>query len=142
MESSTGEKDFIKNKTIENVIYMAIVAVVTFFSSFLRKYGFQVLGFTVTQKVRKSLYVRILRKNIGWFDDRDHSSGVLTSVMAEDTSLVNGAGSESLAPTIEAMFAMIVGIAIGFYYCWQMALTCLLVSPVLMVGNIIEMKLA
>mmetsp|Transcript_39000 Transcript_39000/g.59348 ORF Transcript_39000/g.59348 Transcript_39000/m.59348 type:complete len:95 (-) Transcript_39000:3321-3605(-) len=36
---------------------------------------------------------------------------------------------------------MLVGIAIGFFFCWQEALCCLIVSPLLIMGQIIKMKL-
>jgi len=68
--------------------------------------------------MRYELYNAILGKNIGWFDLRENSVGVLTSSMASDTSLVNGVSSESLGPQVESGFAMLVGCVIGFYYCW------------------------
>ena len=63
-------------------IYMAILAVVTFLSSFGGKNSYGNLGENVTLCVRKILYEKILRKNIGWFDQRDNGVSVLTSAMA------------------------------------------------------------
>jgi len=56
------------------------------------------LGSNVTLKIRELLYAKILEKNLGWFDHRDNSSGILTSTMASDTSLINGVSTESLGP--------------------------------------------
>jgi ABC-type bacteriocin/lantibiotic exporter with double-glycine peptidase domain len=61
--------------------------------------------------------------------------------MAEDTSLINGAGSESVAPAVEGIFAMITGIAIGMFYSWKLSLTALLISPILMIGSVLDGKL-
>lgn len=38
--------------------------------------------------------------------------------MASDTSLINGASSESLGPYTEGLFAVFGGIALGFYFNW------------------------
>lgn len=63
-------------------LIMAIVAAVSSLASFLMKFSFGTLGNTVTLKIRNLLYYAILEKNIGFFDDRDHASSVLTSSMA------------------------------------------------------------
>ena len=65
---------------------------------FLSNYSFGTLGENVTLNVRRLLYSHILEMNIGWFDDKEHGSSVLTSAMAEDTAIINGVGAESIAP--------------------------------------------
>ena len=72
--------------------------VICFFSMATTKKSFGTLGNNVTYKVRSILYSKILQKHIGYFDFPDHGSSVLTSAMAQDTSLINGVGSESLQP--------------------------------------------
>ena len=119
---------------------MLIVGVVSGICCFVQKYSFGTLGGTVTYKIRELLYMNILQKNIGWFDNRDNGPSVLTSTMAEDTSVINGVGGESMGPAAEAAFGMIIGIAIGFWFCWQQAIVCLLVSPILMIGGALEME--
>lgn len=61
--------------------------------------------------------------------------------MTEDTAIINGAGSESLAPTMEAMFAFLTGVTLGFIYSWKMTLTTLLISPLLMFGGILDIEM-
>jgi hypothetical protein len=58
--------------------------------------------------------------------------------MAQDTSLVNGVSAESISPVVEAMFEMIVGCGIGFYYCWQESLVMLGIAPFLIVGGMLQ----
>jgi len=68
--------------------------------------------------MRHLLYSEILSKNIGWFDLRENSVGILGTAMAADTSLVNGVSAEGIGPQFETSFALLFGIGIGFYYCW------------------------
>jgi len=97
---------------------MVIIAVVCSIGYFIAKYSFGTLGNNVTLKIRQILYAHILEMNIGFFDDRDNGPSVLTSVMAADTAVINGIGSESIGPSSESAFGMVIGIGIGFYFCW------------------------
>jgi len=99
-------------------IIIGIFAVATFLSMFFQKYIYLKLSENVTYEMRHTLYNTILSKHIGWFDLRENSVGVLSSSMAQDTSLVNGVSSESLGPVAESSFAMLCGCTIGFIYCW------------------------
>lgn len=83
-----------------------------------KSYIFSYLGENVTLKIRQLLYFSILQKHIGWFDEQDNQSSVLTSAMATESSIINGVASESLGPNVEAMFALFGGLIIGFIFCW------------------------
>lgn len=139
-EIAEGKERIIESIVKESCIVIAIIAGASYIFFVMRKYGFGVLGGVVTDKIRHLLYGKILHKNIGWFDETDNSSGILSTTMAEDTGIINGAGSESLAPTFEAAVAMICGLAISFYLCWQMAVTCLAIVPFMMLGGAMEMQ--
>lgn len=97
---------------------MVLLASVVFVSYITKSYLFSFLGENVTLKIRQILYRSILEKNIGWFDEQDNQSSVLTSAMAQDTSLINGASSESLGPYTESLFAVVGGLIIGFVFSW------------------------
>jgi len=101
-------------------------------------FGF--IGQNVTLKIRDILYLGILQKNIGFFDFRENNASVLSSAMASDTSLINGASSESLGPYTEGFFALFGGIALGVYFNWQMSLICLGMMPFLTAGQYIGME--
>ena len=49
---------------------------------------------------------------------RENSTGVLSSAMAQDSSIINGVSTESLSPQFEAVCALSIGLLIGFYFCW------------------------
>jgi ATP-binding cassette subfamily B (MDR/TAP) protein 1 len=92
------------------------------------------LGENVTLKIRKILYGAILQKEIGFHDFRENGSSVLTSAMAQESSLINGVSTESIGPQVEAFFAVFVGLAIGFGFCWQESLICLALTPFMIIG--------
>ena len=119
---------------------MTGLAILLFFTSLASKNSYGNLGENVTMSVRQLLYEKILRKNIGWFDHRDNGVSVLTSAMAQDTSIINGVSTESLGPQIEGAAAFLLGIAVGFFYSWKVSLVVLLVSPIMAIGNAMQMQ--
>jgi len=107
------------NDNVDNYVWIICgMGGLTLLFSFISKFSFSLLGENVTLKIRFDLYRSILRKNIGWFDEAGNSPSVLTSAMAEDTSIINGVSTESLAAILESLFSILVGVGIGFYYCW------------------------
>ena len=102
--------------------------------------AFGTLGKNVTHKIRTLLYSNILQKHIGFFDEKDNGTGILTAAMSQDTSIINGVSTESLGPQFEALCALGAGCAIGFYFCWQMSCVMLGLAPFMIVGNMIQGK--
>ena len=104
--------------TAKWVVFYGILGAVTGLAIFINKSSFTTMGENVTHGVRTDLYRGILKKHTGWFDLPVNGVSVLTSAMAADTMLINGAATESLAPQIEAVFSLFGGIIVGFYFCW------------------------
>jgi len=110
--------EHLEGKVKQYSVMMAVLAVIAFCSSFSQKWAFGSLGQNVTLGIRQFLYNHILQKHMGFFDDRANATGILTSAMAKDTSVINGVSAESLGPVVESVCAMGAGLGIGFYYCW------------------------
>jgi len=126
-----------KDEILFYTLMTGIVAVATFLSMFVQKFMFGRLSERVTWHIRNELYDEILSKNIGWFDLRDNSVGILSSSMAQDTSLINGVSAEGLGPICETIFALLVGMVIGFYYSWEMSVLMIVLCPFLIIGGAI-----
>jgi ATP-binding cassette subfamily B (MDR/TAP) protein 1 len=121
-------------------IIMVLVAFGAGVASMIQKLSFGLLGENTTFEIRKKMYNTLMRKNIGWYDNKDNGVSVVTSAMAQDTSVINGVSTESLAPQFEGIFALVIGLLIGFYACWEMALICLVMSPIMAIGNALGIK--
>lgn len=94
----------------------------------------------MTLSIRKELYASILRKDIGWFDLQENSPSILTSVMAEDTTVINGVASDLVHTQVEAGFAMVAGVFIAYTYCWQLSLVTTLCMPAIGLGVFLAAK--
>jgi ATP-binding cassette, subfamily B (MDR/TAP), member 1 len=139
--TSESYNDYVSENVNKYAIYIGVMAGMTLLFSFIAKFSFSLLGENVTLRIRYELYQSILRKNISWFDETVNSPSVLTSAMAEDTSIVNGVSTESLATILESFFSIIVGVGIGFYYCWQLSIACLILMPFMGISGTINAKI-
>jgi|Transcript_11191 ATP-binding cassette subfamily B (MDR/TAP) protein 1 len=94
----------------------------------------------ITMGVRTDLYNSIIRKDIGWHDQRDNSAGVMTATLASDVQLLNGVSSEGLAVMVEAMSALATAFIGGGIFSWPMMLVGLAVVPLIVICGTIAAK--
>lgn len=76
-------ENFVMRMLNNTVIWMIGLAAASLIGFIIRFIGFGTLSENVTQQVRKELYAAVLEKHMGWFDNRDHATGVITTAMAE-----------------------------------------------------------
>lgn len=132
--------EHIKEESHKWCAWIAALAGLGFVASFINKYMFALLGENITKDIRVALYTAILKKNIGWYDHSENSPGVLTACMAEESGLLNGVCTESMATMCEALFAVTAGIGVGFYFSWKVALVCVCCVPLMGIGTALGAK--
>ena len=121
-------------------LVISLLGVAQFVMSTIQKLSFGNIGENATKLVRAGLYESIVRKNMGWFDDKENGVSVLTTAMSADSACINGVSTESLAPAFEGNLAMVGGIVIGLIFCWPMGIICIVLSPAMAIGGILEME--
>ena len=72
----------------------------------------------MTLKLRIELFKAILRKHIGWFDNKDRAPGILTNIITEDITAINGLTTEAIGVMIEAALGLVISCGICFVFCW------------------------
>lgn len=63
---------------------MLICAIASLVTGFGKLMGFGIVGENITLNMRSKLYQSIIKREIGWFDDRENAPGVLTSTLASE----------------------------------------------------------
>ena len=110
-------------------------------SSFTQKLCFGWGGDNLTLKLRVKLFEAILRKHVGWFDNKERAPGILTNIITEDISLVNGLTTEAIGIMIEASLCLVISILICWSFCWQLALVVAALSPFMVLGGLGQARL-
>lgn len=132
--------DTMKKDTNRWCFWMFMLAIVAGVCTFMSKFSFVVVGENITLNVRRNLYGSLIRKHIGWHDDRTHAAGALTSVLASDVQALNGVSTESFAVMMEASFAILFGIAVAYYFQWKEATVALAMTPLIIVSASLQAK--
>jgi len=91
--------------------------------------------------LRKKLFEGILYKQVSWFDNKERAPGVLTNILAEDITEVNGMTTETISVYLEAFFGFVIGFIIAACYSWKLALICTAASPTIIFGALMMSKM-
>lgn len=57
-----------------------------------------------------------MRKHVGWFDDKQRAPGILSNMLIENISAVNGLTTEAIGVIIEAVLGLAISCAICFFF--------------------------
>lgn len=110
-------------------------------SSFLQKLCFGLGGDNLTFKLRVKLFEALLRKDIGWYDNKDRAPGILTNIISDDVSQVNGLTTEAIGVIAEAGLGLVISCAICFVFSVELAFIVTLISPFMVLGGLGMAKL-
>uniref|UniRef100_A0A3B3Y653 ATP-binding cassette, sub-family B (MDR/TAP), member 11a n=1 Tax=Poecilia mexicana TaxID=48701 RepID=A0A3B3Y653_9TELE len=122
-------------------ILFCIVAVISFFSQFLQGYAFAKSGELLTRRLRKVGFQAMLRQEIGWFDDPRNSPGALTTRLATDASMVQGATGSQIGMIVNSLTNIGASFIIAFYFSWKLTLVIMCFLPLIGLSGMFQAKM-
>ncbi|XP_055086728.1 bile salt export pump [Periophthalmus magnuspinnatus] len=122
-------------------VVFCIVAVVSFFSQFLQGYAFAKSGELLTRRLRRLGFQAMLRQEVGWFDDPMNSPGALTTRLATDASMVQGATGSQIGMIVNSLTSIGVSFIIAFYFSWKLSLVIVCFLPLLGLSGLFQSKM-
>uniref|UniRef100_A0A668AXW3 ATP-binding cassette, sub-family B (MDR/TAP), member 11a n=1 Tax=Myripristis murdjan TaxID=586833 RepID=A0A668AXW3_9TELE len=114
---------------------------VTFFSQFVQGYAFSWSGELLTRRLRKMGFQAMLRQEIGWFDDPRNSPGALTTRLATDASMVQGATGPQIGMTVNSLTSIGASFIIAFYFSWKLTLVIICFLPLIALSGVFQAKM-
>lgn len=66
--------------------YLAIIAVGMLFAVTIKQIMFGYVGENITMNIRRDVYQSVMRKHMGWHDDRKNNSGIISAILSGDCS--------------------------------------------------------
>mmetsp|Transcript_18841 Transcript_18841/g.32183 ORF Transcript_18841/g.32183 Transcript_18841/m.32183 type:complete len:562 (-) Transcript_18841:652-2337(-) len=134
------DPDFIE-KARQYVLYFLYLALSMGTCGFLQKYLFFVTGENLTFDVRNKLFESLVHKQISWYDRKERAPGVISNILSEDISGLNGLTTETIATLFESFLSLVIGITVSAFFEWRMAIVCFLATPFVLLGGIIMARL-
>jgi ATP-binding cassette subfamily B (MDR/TAP) protein 1 len=124
-----------RSSSIKMVSFLAlmylIVAIQMFITNCLQTACMSATSGRQVKRMRDVYFRSLLRQHIAYFDANDQGA-LATSVMERTLVIQDGLG-EKLALGVQFFVSFIAGIAVAFYYVWQLALLMLGVIPVFII---------
>jgi len=110
-------------------------------SSYFQKLCFALGGENMSYAIRVKLFRSLMHKSVGWYDCKTKSPGVLTNVLTEDITALNGLTTESVAIGVEAALGLFFSCLICFVFSWRVGLVVTLTCPFMVLGGLGMSKL-
>ncbi|XP_011362782.1 ATP-binding cassette sub-family B member 5 [Pteropus vampyrus] len=115
-----------------------ILGVICFVSYFIQGLFYGKAGEILTMRLRHLAFKAMLYQDISWFDDKENSTGALTTILAIDIAQIQGATGSRLGVLTQNVTNMGLSVIISFIYGWEMTLLILSIAPVLALTGMIE----
>ena len=81
-----------------------------------------------------------MRMDGTYFDNPCHSPGKISTRLSSDAPTIKAAIDYRIGGVFNSVISVAIGLIIAFYFCWQMALLVMLISPLLGVSHSVHMK--
>uniref|UniRef100_A0A673XDA5 ATP-binding cassette, sub-family B (MDR/TAP), member 11a n=1 Tax=Salmo trutta TaxID=8032 RepID=A0A673XDA5_SALTR len=122
-------------------ILFCAVAVTSFFSQFLQGYAFGKSGELLTRRLRKVGFQAMLKQEVGWFDDPRNSPGALTTRLATDASMVQGATGSQIGMIVNSLTNIGASFIIAFSFSWKLSLVVICFLPLIGLSGVFQAKM-
>ncbi|XP_060270944.1 ATP-binding cassette sub-family B member 5 isoform X3 [Ovis aries] len=115
-----------------------ILGVICFVSYFIQGLFYGRAGEILTMRLRHLAFKAMLYQDISWFDDKENTTGALTTILAIDIAQIQGATGSRVGVLTQNAINMGLSVIISFIYGWEMTLLILSIAPVLALAGMIE----
>ncbi|XP_050236256.1 ABC transporter B family member 4-like [Mercurialis annua] len=121
------------------LIFM-VLGVASFVVIPLQFYFFAVAGSKLIQRIRTLCFEKVVRMEVGWFDEPEHSSGAIGARLSADAATVRALVGDSLAQMVQNLASAVAGVVIAFTASWQLAFIILALIPLIGVTGYVQVK--
>ncbi|XP_021832539.1 ABC transporter B family member 2 [Prunus avium] len=99
---------------------------------------FGIMGERLTLRVREKMFSAILRNEIGWFDDTNNTSSMLSSRLESDATLLRTIVVDRSTILLQNVGLVVASFIIAFILNWRITLVVLATYPLIISGHISE----
>jgi ATP-binding cassette subfamily B (MDR/TAP) protein 1 len=116
-----------------------LMAIFIFFPFVIQSALFTIVGQSVTEKIRKEVYRKLLRLPVKWYESKANSGGAAATRFAVDSRLVSNLVTSLISTLVMNTSSMIIGIILSFIFEWRLGLVGLIAMPLLASSGFIIM---
>ncbi|XP_078438546.1 ABC transporter B family member 2-like isoform X2 [Wolffia australiana] len=113
-------------------------ALLALFVHFLAHFNFGIMGERLTLRVRERMFRAMLRNEIGWFDEMDNGSAMLSSRLETDATLLKTIIVDRSTILLQNVGMIVCSLIIAFILNWRITIVLLATYPLIISGHISE----
>ncbi|KAJ7953427.1 ABC transporter B family-like protein [Quillaja saponaria] len=113
-------------------------AVITVIVHAVAHLSFGIMGERLTLRVREMMFSAILKNEIGWFDDTNNTSSMLSSRLESDATLLRTVVVDRTTILLQNVGLVVGSFIIAFILNWRITLVVLATYPLIISGHISE----
>ncbi|KAJ3052250.1 Multidrug resistance protein 1 [Rhizophlyctis rosea] len=117
-----------------------LLGIFSFLTTFSNIAAFRVAGDKLTTRLRSVTFRKLVRMEIGFFDEEGHESGTLCARLGEDATLVQGLTGQSFGRIVQLLTTAVAGLVIAFVHSWRLTLVMFATVPLIAASGYFEMK--
>lgn len=117
-----------------------VLGIASFVAIPARTYLFSVAGCKLIERIRLMCFEKVVRMEVSWFDEPDHSSGAIGARLSADAASVRALVGDALALMVQNMASAVAGLVIAFVASWQLALIILVLIPLIGLNGFVQVK--
>ncbi|KAL3754337.1 hypothetical protein ACJRO7_001554 [Eucalyptus globulus] len=117
-----------------------VLGIASFVAIPARTYLFSVAGCKLIERIRLMCFEKVVRMEVSWFDETDHSSGAIGARLSADAASVRALVGDALALMVQNMASAVAGLVIAFVASWQLALIILVLIPLIGLNGFVQVK--
>ncbi len=133
VDSALGKIDGANNASLDRYALILVgVFLLQAIFNFIRTYWLSVAGEGVVADLRRSVFDRVIRLGVPFFDQR--KTGEITSRLTADAAVVQQTVSTAVAQALGQAITLIGGVILLFMLSFRLSLTVLIVVPVAVIA--------
>lgn len=98
-------------------------------------------GYKLVLRIRSLTFKSLLRQDMTFFDNEKNRVGILTSRLASDATLVQGATGSKIGNILESFAVILSSLVVAFISSWKLALVVVAFLPLMIGAGIAQGKL-
>ncbi|KAL0961414.1 hypothetical protein HGRIS_006363 [Hohenbuehelia grisea] len=123
-----------------NALWFFIISILSTIAIGTQTYMFASAAAKLTAKLRSLSFKAILRQDIEYFDQDEHSAGSLTANLSDNPQKINGLAGITLGAIVQSIATLIAGSVIGLAFVWKLALVGIACTPLLVSTGYIRLR--
>ncbi|KAH9620345.1 hypothetical protein KSS87_015948 [Heliosperma pusillum] len=105
-----------------------------------RAYFFAVAGGRLIQRIRSMCFERVVRMEVGWFDEVENSSGAIGARLSSDAASIRALVGDAFGLLVQNITTAIAGLLIAFLANWMLAFIVLALIPLIGINGYLQLK--